>query len=200
MSTRARKLVTSLIVVAALATVVPAEAASPVRRLPPSTRDELARIFDVKVRDLGLQTSRALLQNLDTYAADPNGRHLAVYLEPIDDEFTNAEYVASFDDVAKVFLPMVFKRWKGLKGFDVCLEPVASEDLSEAPPPITQLLVTRQGVRVLDWKDASLVDMIVASVEYKATEDAEADVYVFFDDRLGTVPELRQARTESVQR
>ena len=200
MSARVRRFAASLLVVAALAAAVPAGAAVPARRLPPSTRDELAAIFDAKVRDLGFQTSRALLQNLDTYAADPNGRHLAIYLEPIDDEFTDAEYVASFDDVAKVFLPLAFKRWKGLKSFDVCLEPLPSEDASEAPPPITQLLVTRRGVRVLDWKDATLADMLVAADEHKATEDAEADVYVYFHDRLDTVPELRQARTESAQR
>ncbi len=188
-----------LIVAAALASAIPAGAAAPGRRLPPSTRDELAQIFDAKVRDLGFKTTRALLQNLDTYAADPKGRHLAIYLEPIDDEFTNDEYVASFDDVAKVFLPLVYKRWKGLKSFDVCLEPVASEDGSVAPPPITQLVVTRRGVRVLDWKDATLVDMIVASVEHKATEYDDADVYIFFDDRLDTVPELRQAREASTE-
>jgi len=199
-NTRVRKLVTSLIVIAAFGMALPAGAASPVRRLPPSTLDELAEIFDAKVRDLGFKTTRALLQNLDTYAADPNGTHLAIYLEPIDDEFTNDEYVASFDDVAKVFLPLVYKRWKGLKSFDVCLEPVTSEDSSAAPPPITQLLVTRRGARVLEWKDASLVDMLVAAEAHKATANDDADVYVYFDDRLINVPELRQARTESVQR
>ncbi len=59
--------------------------------------------------------------------------------------------------------------------------------------------VTRRGSRVLDWKDATLVDMIVASVEYKATEDDRADVYIFFDDRLDTVPELREAREASTE-
>jgi hypothetical protein len=186
-------------VTAALTAAIPAGAAAPGRRLPPSTRDELAQIFDAKVRDLGFQTSRALLQNLDTYAADPNGTHLAIYLEPIDAEFTDAEYVASFDDVARVFLPLVFKRWKGLKSFDVCLEPVASVDDGAAPPPVTQLLVTRRGARELDWKNASLVDMLVASIEYKATKNRNADVYVFFDDALDDVPELREARTESVK-
>ncbi|MSO79359.1 MAG: hypothetical protein EXQ79_07095 [Acidimicrobiia bacterium] len=200
MSVRARKYVASLIVVAALAAAVPAGAAARARRLPPSTRDELAQIFDAKVGVLGFKTTRALLQNLDTYASDPNGRHLAIYLEPMADNFTNAEYVASFDDVAKVFLPLVFKRWKGLKSFDVCLEPLPSDDASEVPPPVTQIQVTRRGARLLDWKDASLTDMLFAAVEYKATKNHDADVYVFFDDRLDMVPELKQARTESAQR
>ena len=200
MNTRIRTVVTSLIIVATLSGALPAGAAAPDRNLPPSTFEELTKIFDDKVGDLGFKTTRALLQNLDTYASDPKGRHLALYLEPIDDEFTDAQYVASFADVAKVFLPLVYKRWKGLKSFDVCLEPLQSEDSSEAPPPVTQLLVTRRGVRALDWQDATLTDMLVAADKHRATEEDDADVYVFFDDRLDHVPELKQARTESAQR
>lgn len=196
----ARQLVTSFVVVAALGSALPASAATPDRRLPPSTYEELTEIFEGKVRDLGFTTTRALLQNLDTYARDPNGVHLAIYLEPIDTEFTDAEYVARFADVARVFLPLVYKRWKGLKSFDVCLEPLQSEDGSEAPPPITQLIVTRRGVRTLNWRKATLAEILVAADKYRATEEADADVYVYFDDRLDTVPELMQARTESAQR
>jgi hypothetical protein len=192
--------VATLIVVAAVTVTLPASAAAPDRRLPPSTRPELARIFNPKLHALGLRTTRALLQNLDTYAADPNGTHLAIYVEPMSDTFTDADYVDRFTKVTKIFLPFVFNRWKGLKSFDVCLEPLPNEDSSEAPPPITQILVTRKGVKALDWSNAALVDLLVAADKHRATETKPADVYVFFDDRLDTVPELRQAREASAER
>lgn len=195
-----RRVFAALVVAAAVTGAVPAAAAVPDRRLPPSARADLARIFDPRVHDLGFRTTRALLQNLETYAADPKGRHLAIYLEPIADDFPDGNYVERFTKVAQVFLPLVFDRWKGLKSFDVCLEPVASDDPRPEPAPMTQLLVTRRGVRALDWSEATLVDVLVAADKHNATDSSDADLYVYFQDRLDTVPELSQAREASTER
>ncbi|MEX0663925.1 MAG: hypothetical protein WD598_04025 [Acidimicrobiia bacterium] len=194
MNRRARRAFALVLLTCSLIGVVPAGAAISERRLPPPDREDLVRIFDPKVEDLGFRTTRARLQNLDTYAIDPRGRHLAIYLEPIGDEFTDAAYVAAVTETAEVFLPLVFKRWKGLKSFDVCLEPLPAEDASEEPAPITQLLVTRPGLDDVDWKHAALADLIAASNKYESKESAERAVYLYFEPRLDTQSELVGAR------
>jgi hypothetical protein len=185
----------ALVVVAgALLGALPATAAVSDRRLPPPDREDLVRIFDPKVADLGFRTTRARLQNLDTYEIDPQGRHLAIYLEPIEDGFTDAEYVAAVTETAKVFLPMVFRRWKGLESFDVCLEPLPSEDSSESPPPVTQLLVTRDGLNDVKWKKVTLSELIAASNANEEAEYDERTFYLYFVPRLDEQPALLDAR------
>jgi hypothetical protein len=199
-SRHARRAFSLLLVASALGGVLPAGAAVPHRRLPPPDREDLVRIFDPKVGGLGFRTTRARLQNLETYEIDPRGRHLAIYLEPTADAFTDAEYVAAVTGTAAVFLPMVFKRWKGLKSFDVCLEPLPAEDAGAEPAPITQLLVTRTGVNDVDWHDATLADLIAASSENEQSDFAERAVYLYFVPRLDTQPELVDAREAAAQR
>jgi hypothetical protein len=190
----------ALVVVAgALLGALPATAAVSDRRLPPPDREDLVRIFDPKVADLGFRTTRARLQNLDTYEIDPQGRHLAIYLEPIEEGFTDAEYVAAVTETAKVFLPMVFKRWKGLESFDVCLEPLPSEDSSESPPPVTQLLVTRVGLRDVKWKTVTLIELIAASNANEAAQYDERTFYLYLVPRLDEQPELLDARAAANQ-
>ena len=151
-------------------------------------------------RDLGFRTTRARLQSLETYEVDPRGRHLAIYLEPTATEFTDAEYVAAVTETTQVFLPLVFKRWKGLKSFDVCLEPLPAIDSSPEPAPITQLLVTRKGVDDIDWRHATLADLIAASNKHAETEYVKRAVYLYFAPRLDTQPELVDARAAAAQR
>jgi hypothetical protein len=190
-----------LVLVASLVVgAVPGRAAAPDRRLPPPDRDDLARIFDPKVAEFGLRTTRARLQDLDTYQVDPLGRHLAVYLEPITDDYTDAEYVAAFTDVAKVFLPMVFKRWKGLKSFDVCLEPLPTEDTRESPPPVSVLLVKKKTSSEVAWKKATLVDILAAAEQHKQPGYQERDFHVYLAPRLDGEPELIAAREGAAAR
>jgi hypothetical protein len=186
-----------LVVVAMLVSLVPAGATVAQRRLPPPDRDDLAAIFDPKVEALGFRTTRARLQNLDTYETDPKGRHLAIYLEPIEEDFTDEEYVASFIETSRVFLPRVFNRWRGLRTFDVCLEPLPSEDAREEPPPITQIFVSRDSVGAVSWKTVTLADLIALSEEYGKSQKTADEFYVYFDVRLDAVPELVSARQEA---
>ena len=59
-----------------------------------------------------------------------------------------------------MFLPGIYRRWPGLKSFDVCQEPEAIVDPRPAPIPVTQLVATRKGAAALDWKHASLVTLL----------------------------------------
>jgi hypothetical protein len=154
-------------------------------------------VFDPALRKLGLRTTRALLQNIKTYTRDPHGSHLAVYVQPISASYTDAEYVTHFVPVAKVFLPSIFKRWKGLRTFDVCQEPRPGEDPRAEPPPVTQLYVTRAGVAGLEWRNATIADVLEASTHTKPatkTTGVRNDVFVYFRERLGAEPALVRAQ------
>ncbi len=175
-----------------------AGASTPARRLPPPDRDSLARIFDPKLEKLGLRTTRALLQNLDTYEEDPNGRHFAIYVEPIDDStYPDAEYVQNFTELAQIFLPMVFNRWKGLYSFDVCQEPRAADDAREPPQARTQILVTRRGSKYVRWKSTGLAELIETAAEHEGEGENVMDFSVFFEESLGLQPELAAAFDEA---
>lgn len=156
-------------------------------------------MFDPKVEDLGFRTTRARLQNLATYEIDPKGRHLAIYLEPTADEITDAEYVEAFTETARVFLPLVFNRWRGLKSFDVCLEPLPSVDASEEPPAVTQILVTRKAIDAVDWDKVTLAELLATADEYAQSQETTGDFYVYFLSRLDTVPELVDAREQAAR-
>jgi hypothetical protein len=167
------------------------------RRLPPAGYKALARIFDPALRTLGLRTSRAMLQNIKTYTRDPHGSHLALYAEPISTSYTDREYVAHFVPVARVFLPSIFKRWKGLQSFDVCQEPRPGEDPRREPPPVTQLYVTRAGAAKVRWNDTTIADLLEASTHTRpATKTTGAGSYVlaYFLDRLNAQPALVRAK------
>jgi hypothetical protein len=198
MSRRVRVL-SGLVLAVVLVAALPASAAAPERRLPPSDRDDLAAIFDPKVEALGFRTTRARLQDLETYQIDPKGRHLAVYLEPTADAFTDEQYVAAVTETTRVFLPMVFKRWKGLESFDVCLEPLPSEDDRAEPPAITQILVTRSAYKAVDWKTATLTDLIATANEYGKSQKTLRDFYLYFHEQLDEVPELVAAREAAAE-
>ena len=95
----------ALLVIALGLPAAPVGADIPSRRLPPADRDEIAAIFDPLLEPLGLRTTRAALQRTDNYEQDPDGRHLAVYVEPIGTTYTDAQFVDGYVDVARVYLP-----------------------------------------------------------------------------------------------
>lgn len=162
--------------------------------LPPPTRDALAKIFDPQLEDLGLHTTRATLQNLDTYRSDPDGTHLAIYVEPDSDAMSNEEYLENVTRVTKVFLPKVFKRWTDLESFDVCQEPPQALDDRTAPPPVTQVLVSRKGLKRVHWRSATLEDIVAAStIKIGAPTSASRDFYLFVNDEVAALPAYQAA-------
>jgi hypothetical protein len=189
------RIITALLVTGAMALgSLPAQARTATRRLPPPDRNTLARIFDPLLRDIGLRTTRARLQSLKTYDTDPHGTHLAVYVEPIRNTYTDAEYVKNIAKVAKVFVPMVFDRWKGLESFDVCQEPLPSVDPRPEPPPVTQLLLTRRGASDVSWKHITLSDLMKAANRHLKPPQSQRDFSLYIDARLDGQPQLVKAR------
>jgi hypothetical protein len=136
--------------------------------LPPASRKDLVAIFAKKVKPFGLRVTRAALVN-PRQERDPEGTHLAIYVEPTGD-YTVADYLDGTVDVTKVFLPYVFERWKGLKSFDVCQEPRPAVDDSPSPSPETQVYASRAGSKLVDWKTVDLATMITTAQK----EGAEA--------------------------
>jgi len=196
MSRRALRVVVAVLVAASTMTAAPAGAATSNRRLPPSDRDALAKIFDPLLEPLGLRTTRATLQRLDTYQPDPKGRHLAIYVEPTG-AYSDAEYVANFLAVVRVYLPKVFERWKDLKSFDVCQEPVPGVDDRPEPPPVTQLLANRPAAASIDWKKVTLAGLLAAVREIERRTSSKRQLSVYFAAQLATQPELQAASNEA---
>jgi hypothetical protein len=164
--------------------------------LPPSTRDELARIFDSALKKIGLRTTRASLQDPEEYRRSPTGTHLAYYVEPIEVEgVDDTFYLDRIASTTKIFLPKVFKEWSDLEGFDICLEPV--EIPSPSPPPVTQLQVNRETAKDITWKRADLADLIGEAAERSAgaTESGDREsFFLYISPQLRDAKQLQQAR------
>src|SRR5262249_18228711 len=158
--------------------------------LPPSNRAALDKMFRADLKPLGLRVSRGLLQNLATYKEDPHGTHLALYVTPTSSKYATADYVQNFAKITRVFVPMVFQRWKGLESFDICQEPV--NDPRDEPPPVTQIFLKRTALdRVGSWKRATLPDLLAASP--KDHRERGADYYVYFDTDVVKDPAFQKA-------
>lgn len=177
-----------------VATAVPAGAARATDKdLPPAKLAKLKKLFNADVKPLGLRVSRGTLQNLDTYRNDPNGTHLALYVEPIEPDYTGARYLKNFVKLTHKFVPSVFKRWKDLESFDICQEPL--DDPREVPPPATQIFVARTALdRVGNWKKADLTDLLAASPRVRSVS---AGYYVYFSPELRDEPAFVEAAIES---
>ena len=183
-------LVTLLVTASALAVATgptTAGAASP--DLPPAKQAALAKLFREELKPFGLKVSRGLLQDPLTYDPDPKGTHLALYVTPTSSNYATADYVENFAKITRVFVPMVFNRWKGLQTFDICQEPV--DDPRDEPPPVTQIYVSRTALdRVGNWKQATLLDLLAAAP--KDRRQRGADYYVYFNGEVRQDPTFQQ--------
>jgi hypothetical protein len=196
---RTTRLAAGLLVVAALAvpaTLVPttatASAAARDQALPPAARRDLVAIFAKKVKPFGLRVTRAALVN-PAEKRDPEGTHLAIYVEPTGDYSIDA-YLQGTVDVSKVFLPYVFRRWKGLRSFDVCQEPRPAVDPRPVPAPETQVYATRAGSKLVDWKTVDVATMIRTSREESAAAGTQRlpRFSVFVAEHIQITPAYQQ--------
>ncbi len=175
-------------------------AATPNDHLPPSRRDAIAKLFDRQLRELGYRTTRASLVKHRIYGAPTDGPHLAIYVEPIDPAGVSPK--ASVDAIlplARIFLPRVFERWSDLASFDVCQEPASSADSSPSPAPLVQLALTRKWAKRVDWRRASLADLVGGAAQAGdpgalALGDTRK-LYLFVDPTLADVGAYRKARS-----
>ena len=156
--------------------------------LPPADVKALAKAFKAQLQPYGLRLTRGFLQD-SSYKPDPDGTHLALYVEPTSARYTRADYVKNFSKLTNEFVPMVFNRWPGLLSFDICQEPL--NDTREAPPPVTQIYVTRGALdRVANWKKASLAELLAAApVERRRS----SDYYVYFNSDTRADPAFVKA-------
>ena len=183
-----------LLVALALASAMPvaASAAARSQSLPPVARKDLVAIFERKVQPFGLRVTRAALVN-SKQERDPEGTHLAIYVEPTGD-YTVDDYLDGTVDVTKVFLPYVFNRWKGLKSFDLCQEPRPAVDPRKVPAPETQVYATRAGNELVDWKTVDVATMIRTSREEAAATPTNGNprFFLFVAKHLQITPQFQQ--------
>jgi hypothetical protein len=142
---------------------------------PPSAIDELAEIFDPQLEPLGLRITRGGLFDRRDGRYDPSdeGNHPALYAEPLDDaDYDDADYVEGLGTVTALVTPQVFDRWPGVDTYDICQEPPAAVDDSEAPAPYTQIEIGREAADAVDWDTATAATVIALG------ESGEARVVV----------------------
>ena len=124
----------------------------------------LRELYDPALAKLGVRMTRAELIDITNSRYEPSndGRHLAMYVEPIAD-YSNEQYVNGFWTVSALITPDVFARWPELESYDICQEPLPALDDSPEPFPVTQINITRAAAATIDWQDGDLVDLLTAS-------------------------------------
>lgn len=164
-----RLLLVTLLLVAACTEAEPASApttSAPTSSLPPHTFEELEPLFAPIFEPMGLTLTRAGLHDLDRdYARSPDGDHLALYVEPLED-WTPEAYADAILPTMRLLAPEVFGRWPGLGSFDLCLEPPPRVDPDPEPQPATQVFVSRAERNAIDWDTATLADLMAASSDH----------------------------------
>jgi hypothetical protein len=185
--------------VAAPTTTVEGEAQlapfDPAQSLPPNDVGSLRELYDPILAPLGLRLTRGALIDLSGGGYEPSndGRHLALYAEPIAPDYSPTQYLDGFWQVSATVTPDVFARWSELESYDICLEPVDSVDDSDEPFPVTQVNLTREAASRIDWQGGELIDLITAG-----RTDPDVRVVVSRDIRstpeYQTVLELSRAR------
>lgn len=163
---------------------------------PPTKFSELEAIFNPILEPLGLVLTRgALIDRADNgYEVSEDGRHLALYAEPIDDEGSSPEEVAAnFYDLTAATVPYVFERWSELDTFDICQEPPTTVDDRPEPFPDTQIDITREASESFDWENGTLVDLLTLDLE-------ERDVRTVIHERVREAEPYKSAYAEAQQR
>ena len=133
--------------------------------LPPARALDLEPLYGQALAAIGMQlTDRG--GTIDRagggYVASPTGRHLALYVEPID-ERTIDQYFDGILDVARVFSD-IYDRWPGLETYDVCQEPTDPDGTQGPEPlPVTQIELTRAQSDAIDWDTVTVEDLVRAS-------------------------------------
>ena len=134
--------------------------------LPPPAALDLEPLYGDALAALGMQlTDRGGLidRTGGGYVASPTGRHLALYVEPIDADRTMDEYFEGIRDVALVFSD-IYERWPLLQTYDVCQEPPDPTGTQEQEPlPVTQIELNRAQSDAIDWDTVTSEDLVRGS-------------------------------------
>ena len=158
------------------------------QQLPPNDVAALRRLYDPALERLGVRLTRGAL--IDTsnnrYVPSNEGRHLALYVEPIG-AYSNEQYVTGFWEISALITPDVFARWPQLASYDICQEPPNSEDDSAEPFPESQIEVSRAFAESFDWENGTLADLLAA-------DRASDDVRIITSRRVMQDPAYVEAR------
>jgi hypothetical protein len=157
------------------------------QQLPPNDLGALRRLYDPVLEPLGVRLTRgALIDTSDNrYVPSNDGRHLALYVEPIG-EYSKDDYVNGFWNISALVTPDVFARWPQLASYDICQEPLPAVDDKPEPFPLTQINLTREAAEQIDWENGDLVDLLVSS----RTND---DVKVIVNREIRATPTYQAA-------
>lgn len=134
--------------------------------LPPAGALELEAFYEEELAALGLKlTDRGGLIDRagGGYQPSAEGRHLALYVEPIGDR-TVPEYIDGIRSVSVIFAGDIFERWPGLESFDVCQEPTTADDARTEPLPVTQIEMTRDEAAAIDFESVTVEELVAASL------------------------------------
>ena len=127
--------------------------------LPPNDKAAIERAFAPALERLGVRLTRGALVDLKTGKPSPNGKHLAVYVEPTGN-YTSEDYARSTVATLRAFIPAAFERWGGLTSFDLCQEPLPATDARPEPPPVTKVDLTKAASRKVHWDDLDLTRLL----------------------------------------
>ncbi|MGK2947822.1 MAG: hypothetical protein ACSLFP_04560 [Acidimicrobiales bacterium] len=136
--------------------------------LPPPGPFDIEPIYGEILADLGLRlTSQGGLidRSGGGYVPSAEGDHLAIYVEPIGDDYDAEDYIQGIHTVAVVFQD-VFERWPGLATYDVCQEPGEGwrDGYADRQLPVTQIELTREEAEALgDLEQLGVVDLVRAA-------------------------------------
>lgn len=150
----------------------PADLGASAAGYPPATFDELDAIFDPIYRPMGLTLTRAALIDRSDggYVMSPAGRHLALYVEPIDDAgYDVNDYVEAIVPVTVASAPLVFDRWPEVDSYDICQEPAEADDPRTEPFPVTQLELSRADYDSIDVGALTLAGLIEVTLRRPET-------------------------------
>jgi hypothetical protein len=136
--------------------------ADPASEFPPNDVAALKAIFDPLVEPLGVRLTRGVVvDRTDGWEVSDTGTHLALYVEPVDDEaYTVDDYVENIYAIAEAVIPQVFEPHPGILTFDICQEPYQAEDDRYEPFPATQIEMTREQADAFDWAGGDLPELL----------------------------------------
>ena len=165
--------------------------------LPPNDVGSVNEIYAEEMAALGVRLVRAALVDTTSggFVYDPEGTHLALYVEPVG-EVTTQDYMDRILPVTEVFASTLFARWTGLESFDVCQEPPPGVDDSETPPPVSQVTLWREEAGGIDWETFDLVDLLTLAREAHP-EDGRPRALVTAAAQLAGFPPYREAVEEA---
>lgn len=113
--------------------------------LPPAELDGLTVAFADDLDSTGTRLTRASLIDREGGSTDPDpdGTHLALYLEPPEGS-TPEDYLEGMVTLTRRFAAAAFERYPGLTSFDVCQVPFGDVQVTGSTP-FTLVDVTREG-------------------------------------------------------